>query len=52
MYEDCNSPDGEQLPDIEQDYKKALNLYRLAAKQGLEVAKKDGANLYKKMKGI
>jgi len=50
MYEEGVTPAGEKLPDIKQDYKKALKLYCLAAKQGLEIAKKDGANLYKKMK--
>ena len=52
MYEECVTPAGEKLPDIKQDYKEALYFYRLAAEQGLEIAKKDGVNLYKKMKGM
>ena len=50
MYEEGVTPTGEKLPDIKQDYKKALKLYCLAAKQGLEVAKTDGVKLYNKMK--
>tara|TARA_A100000164_G_scaffold258738_1_gene230732 strand:+ start:185 stop:733 length:549 start_codon:yes stop_codon:yes gene_type:complete len=50
MYEEGVTPAGEKLPDIKQDYKKALKLYCLAAKQGLEVAKTDGIKLYNKMK--
>ena len=50
MYEEGVTPAGEKLPDIKQDYKKALKLYCLAAKQGLEVAKTDGVKLYNKMK--
>ena len=46
MYEDGIGPDGKSLPNIKQDYKKALKWYSYAAKQGSDLAKKDGLKVY------
>ena len=46
MYESGIDSDGEPIPNIKKDYNVALKWYHLAAKQGSELAKKDGTNLY------
>ncbi len=50
MYEEGITPDGKRIPEISVDWKTALKWFHLSAKQGSELAKKDGKNLYKKMK--
>ena len=50
MYEEGLDPDGKRIPEISVDWKTALKWFHLSAKQGSELAKKDGKNLYKKMK--
>ena len=50
MYEEGITPDGKRIPEISVDWKIALKWFHLSAKQGSELAKKDGKNLYKKMK--
>ena len=49
MYEEGLAPDGEPISEISVNWKTALKWYHLAAKQGSELAKEDGINLYKKM---
>ena len=51
MYEDGIGPDGKSLPNIKQDYKKALKWYSYAAKQGSTLAKKDGLKVYNRIRG-
>ena len=50
MYEEGITPDGKRIPGISVDWKIALKWFHMAAEQGSELAKKDGKNLYKKMR--
>ena len=45
-YEEGVGPNGKSLPNIKKDYKKALKWYSYAAKQGSDLAKKDGLKVY------